>query len=221
MYRCTFFILFPVLLLAACSPSKGPWLSSFVDPSYRDVAFRSVAVLADTGDYDWRKDFEYTVAAELVDQRVAAGEGSRFIVPMREWQPEQMRATLQQQGFDACLAVRSVGSRLSDEFVPQNRVTETERVPIVERVRVKEGGRWVTKDSTVGWRDVSTTRTEGGFYRQRDYRTFRIELTDLAASHVAWSAEYSAYMDALSIDAFASYIARQLVLDGIVRRQEK
>ena len=70
------------MFLAACTSSQGPWMPAFVDPAYREAAFHSVAVLADTGDYAWRKSFESRVSAELIDAEVASAQASWFITPL-------------------------------------------------------------------------------------------------------------------------------------------
>jgi hypothetical protein len=212
-------LLLPALLAGACMYPSGPWLPSFVDPAYRDVAFRAIAVLADTSAYDWRKECEDAVAAELMDNDVQAGPASWFLVPMREWTLAQRDSVLTGRGYDACLAIRVVQSSSEEVYVPQNRVTKTDRVPIKEQVRVRVDGKTVVKDSIVGWRDVSTTRTEGGYYSTRRTCTFRIDLIDLASDRSAWSAEYSSVMDTFSMDDFASRISRQLLADRIARQR--
>lgn len=208
-------------LLAGCTSSQGPWMPAFVDPAYREAAFHSVAVLADTGDYAWRKNFESRVSAELIDAEVASAQASWFITPTRAWSAAQRNETLLGKGFDACLDARVIASVFSSRFLPEERVTTSEKVPIVERVRVKQNGKMIEKDSVMGYRDVRKSTTTGGYTETREYRTFRLTLTDVRADCVAWTGEYSAYADQFSLDAFARTIARQLLWDRIVMPKQQ
>ena len=220
MHRAPLLILLLAVTATSCFTPQGPWMPTFVDPAYRDAAFRSVAVLADTGAYAWRKDFESSVATALSEEKVAATQASWFITPTREWTPAQIRETLLDKGFDACLDARVIASEFSANFIPEQRVTTSEKVPIVEKFRVKVNGRMVEKDSIVGYRDVRKTTKDGGYTREREYRTFRLTLTDLRNSTVAWTAEYAGYTDEFSLRTFSQNIARQLLWDKIVRTNE-
>jgi hypothetical protein len=203
-------------IVAGCSSSQGPWMPAFVDPAYHEAAFHSVAVFADTGDFAWRKNFESRVSAELIDAEVASAQASWFITPTRVWTTTQRNETLLAKGFDACLQTHLIASTFTSRFIPEERVTTSEKVPIVERVRVKVNGKWVEKDSVMSYRDVRKSTTSGGYSETREYRTFRLTLTDLRADCVAWTGEYSAWADQFSFDAFARAAARQLVWDRIV-----
>jgi hypothetical protein len=220
MQRAPLLALLLAAMAASCLTPQGPWMPTFVDPAYRDAAFRSVAVLADTGAYAWRKDFESSVATALSEEKVAATQASWFITPTREWTSAQIRETLLAKGFDACLDARVIASEFSSNFIPEERVTTTEKVPIVEKFRVKVDGRYVEKDSIVGYRNVRKTTKDGGYSREREYRTFRLSLTDLRSGTIAWTAEYAGYADEFSLRTFSQNIARQLLWDKIVRTNE-
>ena len=81
---------------------------------------------------------------------------------------------------------------------------------------MKQNGKMIEKDSVMGYRDVRKSTTSGGYTETREYRTFRLTLTDVRADCVAWTGEYSAYTDQFSLEAFARTLTRQLVWDRIV-----
>ena len=215
---CSAFFLF---FFASCSAPQGPLMPAFTDPAYREVAFRSIAVYADTNALAWRKDFESNVAADLNELHVAAGQASWFVSPTREWDRKDVYKALTAAAFDACLEVRVLRSEMSERFIPEEKITTIDRVPVTEKFRVKVNGRWVEKDSVTGYRDVRRTTTEGGYTQTREQRTFRLTLMDLASGRTAWTGEYAAFMDVFSVRALSRVLSRQLVWDKIVRVQEK
>lgn len=206
------------MMMVNCSTSRT-WLPSYTDPDFVNVSFRSVAALADTNDFSWRQAFERGVVEELQDQDAVCYEGSALLPPTRTWDGERIREVLSGRGIDAWLTVCTVQTQSHEEIIPEQRVTNKEKKPVVERVRYRENGRWVEKDSVTGMREEITTRTDPAHAVQRVRKLFHITLIDVITGRTAWVGDYWTAIEAGYLPAMCKSIARQLVLDGIVRKK--
>ena len=206
------------LLLFSCS-SNRQWLSSYLDPDFVNVAFRSVAVRADTSDLAWRQGFERSVIDVLKDEGAVGYEWSALFPPTRNWSDEQVHANLQQRNIDAYLTVCAVNTVIVEEVIPERRVTTREEKPIVERVRYRENGKWVEKDSVTGYRELITTTTDPSRVVVHVRKQFHLALIDVLSGKTAWIGDYWADIGTQFLRAMCAGIAKQMMQDGIVRKK--
>jgi hypothetical protein len=206
------------ILLASCSP-PSQYLPSYVDPDFATVSFRTIAALSDTLDLEWRKAFERTMREEMTDVGAVCHEASAFLPPTRSYTEEQIRDALRGRGIDAWLTINTAKMEITEQIVPEERRTVKEKEPIVERVRYKDRGRWMEKDSVTGQREVITTKTEPAHTVRRIRTQFHVALLDVISGRVAWIGDYWAETDRGYMSSMCGAIAGQLLKDGIVRKK--
>jgi hypothetical protein len=209
---------FCILLFSSCT-SNRQWLPSYTDPAFAGVSFRSIAALSDTGDLEWRKAFERTLTEEMLDEEAVCIEASALMPPTRSYTEVQLREILRERGIDAWLTVRAGRTESYEEIIPEIRETVKEKEPIVERVRYREKGKWVEKDSVTGTREIATTKTNPAHTVLHTRVQFHLELVDVISGRTAWIGDYTAVVDRPYMGDLCESIARQLIKDGIVRKK--
>jgi hypothetical protein len=211
---------FVALLFIGCSQS-GQWLPSYTDPDFQNVAFRSIAVFSDTSDLDWRKSFERGVTEAMRDEEASCTEGSMLMPPTRAYTAEQVRDVLRGRGIDAWLTIHADRWETYDEIIPEVRKTVKEKEPIVEKVRVRQNGKWVVKDSVTGSREIATTKTDPARTVRHTRVQFHAALIDVLSGRTAWIGDDWAVIDGRYMNDLCEHIAKQLLKDGIVRKKGK
>lgn len=215
--------LLPLFSLAVgCGVTGGTtnYLTSFPDPAFIGTRYTSVAVHFDSPNLYYRKAVETQLVEELRERKNSAIESSMIIPPTRTWDSASIHGTLAAAGIEGYIHIVETDSWVEHTYIPEEQKTTIKREGTEKKVPEKKRRGEGKQDSvtrTVETETVTTT-TSGGYTRETTWRTFRIELVDVATGRVAWLGTKS-IEGSVSYEArdFGERVAGQLHADGLMR----
>ncbi|OGU12056.1 MAG: hypothetical protein A2X61_02830 [Ignavibacteria bacterium GWB2_35_12] len=198
-----YFVIAILLFVSGCLPTN---VTSLKDPSYNNIIFRRILVIADFQKIEEMKEFESEMANEFKENGTFAVENHRVLPPIREYTYDEKVAVYKKYNLDGYILIS-----------PQGFQTATVYVPDVEKKKTT-----TTKDSNTISRETTTAVYPGGEMRVPTQFDAQIKFVDLMNGKVVWQSETETKLnkDSRMSEIFSSVcsnVVKQLKVDGVIK----
>jgi hypothetical protein len=211
MMRCaTSLLLLLVSGLAGCAGTEP--LISFKDPAYRTAHFRTVLVLVDSTDDQWRASVESSIAEAMEMRGLRSLLGSKVVPPTRIWSASERRDSILAAGADAMLECLVDERGIDTRYQPPQTTTKTS-------VTTEQHGKKGDSIRNQTFTTTTSTITTGGDTIRSSWTRLSVKLIDVANGKVAWMTSYRLYDSPGDRAVFAKRLATTLKEDEIVARR--
>ncbi len=166
-------ILLIIFLLFSCASTR---MTSFKDPDYQKANFKSILIVANTNDFEDKKNLESKMTEVFSEVGLFALESFKQFPPTRELTNEAKVDLLFKNNIDAFISIPVGESGVSEVYVPQTSST------------IKTEGNVNVYGNTANYKQKSKTAYQYGYTLNKPWAEFETKLYDVSNSQMAWIA---------------------------------